>query len=256
VKRLRARDHREAYDYWATCFDDPALMNNREARHTQFKIGRLVEQLPLDADSHVLDVGPGDGSLFRAIASRVARCCGVDPSENAIARLRSLFEGAPNVEFAVGTSDRIPFDDDTFDVVVINSVILVLPDVETVDRTLGELVRVCRPGGTVFVGEVPFCAEGEGGIRSYFLRKIRELGLAGTLRSVYRTYLRPVLRGGPLVTAPLGKTLHFPAAGFAERCRRHGVEVAVRRHLEPRRPSLTRNDYVLRVPDGARGDRG
>jgi ubiquinone/menaquinone biosynthesis C-methylase UbiE len=247
VKRLRARDHREAYDYWATFFDDPALMSNRDARQTRFKIERLVEQLPLDAGSQVLDVGPGDGTLFRVIASRVARCCGVDPSANAVARLVALFADAPNVEFAEGLSDRIPYGDDEFDVVVINSVLLILPDAETVDRSLAELVRVCRPGGTIFVGEVPFRAEGQGGIPSYLMRKTRELGLTGMARQVYRTYLRPVLRGEPLVTFSLAETLHFSPDEFSELCRRHRVEVEVRRHRELRRPSLTRNDYLLRV---------
>jgi len=248
VKRLHARDHQEAYDCWAKFFDDPALMNNRDARLTRFKIEGLVEQLPLDLGSHVLDVGPGDGTLFRVISSRVARCCGVDPSISAVGRLATLFSDVPNVEFTQGLSDRIPYADDEFDVVVINSVVLILPDVETVERSLAELVRVCRPGGTVFVGEVPFRAEGRGGILSYLIRKTRELGLAGMARQVYRIYLRPVLRGDPLLTAPLGKTLHFSPDQFIELCHRHGVGVEVRRHAEPRRPSLTRNDYVLRVP--------
>jgi hypothetical protein len=167
VKHLGARDQREAYDYWATFFDDPALMNNREARLTRFKI---------------------------------------------------------------------------------DSVVLLLPDAETVERTLCELVRVCRCGGTIFVGEVPFRAEIDGGVPSYLVRKTRELGLAGMWRQVYRTYLRPVLRGEPLMTFSLGETLHFPPEEFAELCRRHGVEVDIQRQVELRRPPLTRNDYLLRVP--------
>ena len=248
MRRLHARDHEQAYDFFATHFDDPALMSNRESVQTRVKLARLVEQVPLTAESYVLDVGPGDGTLFRMIAPRVARCCGVDPSKNAVAKLRGLFEGSANVEFAVGRSDEIPYPAAAFDVVVMNSVVLILPDAETVDRSLAELVRVCRPGGTIFVGEVPFAHEGAGGIPAYLSRKVREQGLGGMLRQVYRTYLRPVLRGGPLVTAELGATLHFAPDVFERMCRRHGVSVETQRHRELRRASLTRNDYVLRVP--------
>ena len=60
-KKLIARDHREAYDLWATHFDDPALMANRDAKTTLRKLENLVRQLPLEQGSRVLDVGPSIG---------------------------------------------------------------------------------------------------------------------------------------------------------------------------------------------------
>ena len=106
-KKRVARDHREAYDLWATHFDDPALMANRDARTTLRKLEKLARQLPLEHGSRVLDVGPGDGALFRIIAARVRRCQGVDPSVNAVAKLNALFRDAPNVEFTVGSAEMV-----------------------------------------------------------------------------------------------------------------------------------------------------
>lgn len=245
MRKLVAHDHREAYDYRATYYDDPALMADRDEEATRFKIANVVARLPLQADSRVLDVGPGDGRLFQMVAPRVARCCGVDPSPSAVGKLTELFEGHPNVEFAVGLSDQIPYGDEEFDVVVMNSVLLILPSREAVERTLTELIRTCRIGGTVFIGEVPFRDEMGSGILRLLARKVRDLGVAGIARHLYCVYLRPVLRGEPLLVMPFGKTLHFEPEDFMEMCRRHGTEVECLQHREPRRASTTRNDYVL-----------
>jgi len=201
-KKLVARDHREAYDFWATHFDDPALMANRDAETTRRKIENVARRLPLEEGSQVLDVGPGDGALFRLIAGRVRRCCGVDPSANAVERLTSLFRNAPNVEFAVGSADSLPCGDAEFDVVVVNSVLHCLPTAAEVATSLSELVRVCAPGGVVFVGEMPFRSEMDRGILSHLARRLGEYGPRAFLRLLYHVYARPFLRGEPLVLYP------------------------------------------------------
>jgi ubiquinone/menaquinone biosynthesis C-methylase UbiE len=246
-KKLIAKNHREAYDLWATYFEDPALMANRDAETTRRKIEKLVRQLPLEPESRVLDVGPGDGALFQTIAARVRRCCGVDPSVKAVAKLRSLFRDLPNVEFAVGSADALPCRGAEFDVVVINSVLHILPSAAVVERSLSEIARVCAPGGVVFVGEVPFRSELQRGILAHMARKFREYGLRALMRLVYHVYLRPLFRGEPVVIYP-ARNLHFPEVEFEAMCRGLGVSVECRRHQELRRPSLTRNDYLLRLP--------
>jgi ubiquinone/menaquinone biosynthesis C-methylase UbiE len=245
-RKLVARDHQEAYDLWARYFEDPALMANRDAETTRRKLERLAANLPLEESAHILDVGPGDGTLFRIIAPRVARCCGVDPSHHAVKKLSELFEGTSKVEFAVGSADQIPYPDDEFDVVVINSVLLALPARRDIENSLAELVRVCRPGGVVFVGELPFRSELGRGIWVHQARKLWEFGVGAWLRNAYHVYVRPALRREPLVLYP-ARNLHVPADEFEFMCRRLGVTVECRRHQELRRISTTRNDYILRL---------
>ena len=247
IRKIVASDHREAYDLWAKHFADPALMANRDAETTRRKLARVASQLPLSPTSRVLDVGPGDGALFRLISNRVLRCCGVDPSVSAVSKLARLFQDAPNVEFKLGSAEGIPYADRSFDVVVINSVLQVLPTKEVVGQALAELVRVCSSGGTVFVGELPFRPELDRGIVVHLGRKLREFGPRALARTIYSTYIRPLLRGEPLVLYP-ATNLHFPQEEFEAMCRSLGVVVRSQRHLELRRPSGTRNDYILTLP--------
>jgi len=245
-RKLVARDHREAYDLWATHFADPALMANRDAESNRRNAQRLASKLPLHLTSNVLDVGPGDGAFLRVIASRVRRCCGVDPSANAVAKLTTLFRDVPNVEFVVGAAEAIPFEDGEFDIVVINSVLQILPSAEAVERALAELVRVVTPGGLAFVGDLPFRSELSRGLIVHMARKFREYGARGFLRNILDVYVRPFVRHEPVVVHPAA-SLHFPEPDFAAMCRRLGADVECRRHEELLRPSFTRNDYLLRL---------
>jgi len=249
VRKLVARDHQQAYDFWATHFDDPALMANRDAETTRRKLEAVVRQLPWTQASEVLDVGPGDGALFRLIATRVRRCCGVDPSESAISRLRRSFQDASNVAFAVGSADSIPHPDASFDIVVINSVLQMLPSTSAVRSSLVELVRVCRPGGLIFVGELPFRNELNRGALVRLARKLHEFGARNLLRTLYHVYAKPLLRGEPVVVYP-ASNLHIPRQELEAICGELGLDVECRRHHELRRPSSTRNDYLLRLAGG------
>jgi len=191
-------------------------------------------------------VGPGDGALFRSISTRVRRCCGVDPSESAIARLRRSFQGVPNVEFSVGSAGSIPHPDACFDIVVINSVLQMLPSLPAVERSLVELTRVCRPGARIFVGELPFRSELGRGVLVHLARKLYEFGARSLLRTLYHVYARPLFRGEPILFYP-ANNLHIPQAAFEAVCGKLGLGVECRRHQELRRPSSTRNDYLLRI---------
>ncbi len=244
MEKIVALDHREACDIWAKRFADPALMANRDAAITRWKMANVAAQLPLDPKTRFLDVGPGDGALFREIDGKVAQRVGVDPSKSASEKLGALFNGVPDVEFVVGSAEEIPYPDGSFDIAVMNGVLLILPDEKAARRSLAELVRVCAPGGTIFLGEVPFRDELRRGMAAHLVRKFWEVGFRAFLRSLYNTYLRPVFRGEPIVVFP-PKTLHFSAEQIESFCQPLGCAVECRRHQEPRRPSGTRNDYIL-----------
>jgi ubiquinone/menaquinone biosynthesis C-methylase UbiE len=222
-------------------------MANRDAETTRRKLARVAAGLPLCPASRVLDVGPGDGALFREIAGRVGACVGVDPSRAAVEKLERLFADFPNVSFRVGSAETIPFPEASFDVVVVNSVLQMLDSREELERALREMVRVCRPGGLVFVGELPFRDELSRGLLAHLGRKLREFGARGLARTLVHTYVRPVLRGEPILLYP-ARSLHVAEEGMRAMGARLGVAVTCRRHHELARPSRTRNDYWLRLP--------
>ena len=104
----------------------------------------------------VLDLGCGAGtdSLVAAVmVGPEGRVTGIDMTPEMLAKARAAAEemGARNVEFVEGEAERLPFADESFDVVVSNGVIDLIPDKEAV---FAELSRVLRPGGRMQIADV------------------------------------------------------------------------------------------------------
>jgi ubiquinone/menaquinone biosynthesis C-methylase UbiE len=59
--------------------------------------------------------------------------------------------GATNVEFVEGEAEHLPFDDESFDIVISNGVIDLIPDK---DGVFAELRRVLIPGGRLQIADV------------------------------------------------------------------------------------------------------
>ena len=95
-----------------------------------------------------LDVGCGTGVLAGRLAAAGWDMTGADPSDGMLDVLRARVPGVRAVH-ASGTA--LPFADDTFDLVYCVAVMHHVADAGDVRRTLGEMVRVVRPGGRVLV---------------------------------------------------------------------------------------------------------
>jgi demethylmenaquinone methyltransferase/2-methoxy-6-polyprenyl-1,4-benzoquinol methylase len=95
----------------------------------------------------VLDVAAGTGSSTMAMYRPGVRVVGCDFS---VGMLRIGARRAPMARFVGGDALRLPFADDSFDVVTMS---FGLRNTADVPRVLAELRRVCRPGGRLVVCE-------------------------------------------------------------------------------------------------------
>lgn len=102
----------------------------------------------------VLDIGCGVGMTACALArDHGLRVVGIDrqPGMVAWARWRARREGVQDrVQFQVADAQSLPFDDETFDLVMSESVTAFVPDKP---RALREYQRVTRRGGAIALNE-------------------------------------------------------------------------------------------------------
>ncbi|HJP37775.1 MAG: metalloregulator ArsR/SmtB family transcription factor [Gammaproteobacteria bacterium] len=100
----------------------------------------------------VLDVGCGGGMLLRLLGQRARRAVGIDISRRMrlLARSRLHRAGLANCTVRKGDLMKLPFADDSFDLVVLDEV---LGEFEDILTGLNEAQRVLRPAGQLLVAD-------------------------------------------------------------------------------------------------------
>lgn len=105
---------------------------------------------------HVLDLGSGAGNdcfVARAIVGDKGKVTGIDFTDEMLSKARTNKEklGFQNVEFVKGDIESMPFSNGTFDVVISNCVLNLVPDKS---KAFSEIYRVLKPGGHFCVSDV------------------------------------------------------------------------------------------------------
>jgi len=118
-----------------------------------------VDQILSLNPTEALEIGCGTGPLLLRIAPRCRRYVGTDFSTASLNSLRRQIEKLPGLSDRVTLLDRAAdgiadLNPASFDTVIMNSVVQCFPSTEYLQRVLGHIVNVTKPGGAVFIGDV------------------------------------------------------------------------------------------------------
>jgi arsenite methyltransferase len=127
----------------------------------------LLDRLELKGDERLLDIGCGRGAVLLMAAQRLprGRAVGVDmwsatdQSGNAeqVTRQNAALEGvADRVELHTADMRQLPFDDDSFDVVVSSLAIHNVSGAGERARALCEAARVLKKGGKMAIADIRY----------------------------------------------------------------------------------------------------
>ena len=130
------------------------------ARHNVVMAERLCPAVGLHAGERVLDVACGTGTAALVAARHYAEVTGIDLVPELIDRAEQRAHAEGNeIDLRVADAQDLPFEDDSFDVVLSIYGVQFAPDQQ---RAANELLRVCRPGGRIgLAGPMPEGWSGE-----------------------------------------------------------------------------------------------
>lgn len=144
-------------DPFFAVLSDPGRIGKPWSVDAFFETGRIevegmlaevgdIATLPTPATA--LDFGCGLGRLTRPLAATLGRCVGVDVSGEMIRRARELNAEQSGCEFVeLDDTGLARFEDGSFDLVYSAKVLQHLPSADVALATIGEFIRIIRPGG-------------------------------------------------------------------------------------------------------------
>ena len=136
-------------EWMANIIDNPLRRKLQPPRETAIRHG-------IKPGMRVLEVGPGNGTYTMGTAHQIGpegELVTIDIETKMIGRVnqRITSEGLDNIEARVANVYKLPFDDQSFDLIYMIAVINEIPDIP---QALVEFHRVLKPSGTLVFSEL------------------------------------------------------------------------------------------------------
>ena len=138
---------REEFTKQARDYAESSILTDPE------KIESLIQATSASSEARVLEVATGPGHVAFGFAEECDQVIGLDITEAQleIAEEKRGERGVDNVHFARGDAEGLPYEDDSFDVVVCR---LAFHHFENPSLVITEMARVCRPNGTIAIDDI------------------------------------------------------------------------------------------------------
>ena len=138
-------------EFMADFIDNPIRRKFQPPYETAIRHG-------IESGMQVLDVGPGNGTYTLGAAQRVGptgKVVAIDIEPKMIARVQKRIEteGIENIETRVADVYELPFEDGSFDLIYLITVINEIPNIP---KAVAEFHRVLKSSGSLVFSEIIF----------------------------------------------------------------------------------------------------
>ncbi|NEO63568.1 MAG: methyltransferase domain-containing protein, partial [Moorea sp. SIO4G2] len=121
--------------------------------------GDIVTQVLAQKPESVWEIGCGTGMLLFQIAPQTQNYYGTDISNVSLEYIKKQIEQQPDKYSHVSLAQKRAEDmadvaDNSFDVVLLSSIVQYFPSVEYLLQVIEESIRVVKPGGMIFLGDI------------------------------------------------------------------------------------------------------
>lgn len=158
VFQLKSEHWREHWDLAAKSNIDIRFTSgwgDRTFQEMLFAITDVAEKLELNCEDAILDVGCGAGLFEIAYTHWVKTFHGVDYSKEMVSTAKKNTEMYGNVIIEYADIRNLPFNEELFDKILVNSIIQYLNDFSEVGAAFEELKRVAKKGCRILISLIP-----------------------------------------------------------------------------------------------------
>ena len=158
-------------------YENTTNLNTRISIHDKYSVNKqgfgnwIISNYQITDGMRILELGCGTGAIWTSKLNLIAKCEELvltDFSEGMIKAAHNNIGDFPNVAYKVVDIQEIPFETNSFDIVIANMMLYHVPDLE---KGLSEVARVLRNGGKFY------CATyGEHGIVPFITKLLKPYG--------------------------------------------------------------------------------